>query len=109
MEITVYDSLNRRVVLNLTVALTAAILARARGLRRSSPCGDSPATTESPKVSTPRWSSCNARHTGFATFKTTGCELKYSVLDQLGSGSAPIVGVEPKSLKSLAPQIELEP
>jgi transposase len=47
-----------------------------RGLRRSSPCGASPATTESPKVSTQRWNSSNARLTGFATSKTTACELR---------------------------------
>jgi hypothetical protein len=41
------------------------------GPKRSSPCGDSPGTTESPKASTPRWNFSSGKPTGFATSKTT--------------------------------------
>jgi hypothetical protein len=47
-----------------------------RGLRRLPACGASPATTESPKASTPKWKCFSAKPTASATSGTTGWGLR---------------------------------
>ena len=51
------------------------------GPRRLLLCGASPAIMALPKVSTPKWRSCNGKPTASATSKTIDSELGYCVLE----------------------------
>src|SRR5258706_4465378 len=59
------------------------------GLRKSSPCGASPATTASPRAFTTKWNSSTAKLTASATSKTTDFASRYYVANQFGYGKCP--------------------
>ena len=76
------------------------------GPKRSRPCGVSPKTTASRKVSTTKWNSSRVKLTAFATSRTIVCESRCYVLRKVWVwGFAPVVGVEPRR----APVVGVEP